>query len=363
VMTSSETGVVKVWDVRPTGDAEWAILPDISGDVVWPEGGLVASEIDGSLAVWGPDTGERDMPSMPSKGPLDGTVNNALSPDGATNAIFHSDAKWYSSGRTGTVRVVDVATGEELFTIGDVLIGERIGVVDWSPDGGYLAAASRRSGSVTVYDGSGNEVGVLSDVGSHVLNIEFSPDGARIATHRGKPWYVSADGVQHDSPPLWIWDWRRGEVVGETPVGGFAEEIAFDPTGTRIVTDLLEIRDVESGRLLVRLPSLPTDPESLAFSPDGSRLAVGSMDDTVRLFDAESGEELLQLQGHQGSVDRLVFSPDGSMLASMSGDDEMVRVWALDIDDLLEIARREVTRSLTNEECRQFLHLETCLTH
>jgi hypothetical protein len=44
----------------------------------------------------------------------------------------------------------------------------------------------------------------------------------------------------------------------------------------------------------------------------------------------------------------------------MSGDDEMVRVWALDIDDLLEIARREVTRSLTDAECRQFLHVEVC---
>jgi hypothetical protein len=37
-----------------------------------------------------------------------------------------------------------------------------------------------------------------------------------------------------------------------------------------------------------------------------------------------------------------------------------VRVWALDIDDLLEIARQEVTRSLTNEECRQYLHVERC---
>ena len=360
VMTASETGVVKVWDIRPTGDAEWAILPDISGDVVWPEGGLVASEVDGSLALWGPDTGEQDMAPIPSKGPLDRTVNNALSPDGTTNAIFHSDALWYATGSTGTVRVVDLATGEELFALGDVLIGERIGVVDWSPDGEYLAAASRRSRSVTVYDRSGNELGVLPDVGSDVLYIEFSPDGALIATLRGKPWYGSADGVQHDSRPLWIWDWRRGEVVGEIPVGRFAQEIAFDPTGTRIVTDLLEIRDVESGRVLVRLSSIPTDAESLAFSPDGSRLAVGSVDGSVRLFDAESGEEVLLLRGHRGTVERMVFSPDGSMLASMSGDDEMVRVWALDIDDLLEIARREVTRSLTDAECRQFLHVDVC---
>ncbi|MEX2421078.1 MAG: hypothetical protein WD670_04600 [Actinomycetota bacterium] len=38
----------------------------------------------------------------------------------------------------------------------------------------------------------------------------------------------------------------------------------------------------------------------------------------------------------------------------------MVRIWALHIDDLLEIARRESIRLLTDEECRLYLHEETC---
>jgi hypothetical protein len=37
-----------------------------------------------------------------------------------------------------------------------------------------------------------------------------------------------------------------------------------------------------------------------------------------------------------------------------------VRIWALDIDDLLEIARQNVTRSLTDEECRLYLHTAAC---
>jgi hypothetical protein len=37
-----------------------------------------------------------------------------------------------------------------------------------------------------------------------------------------------------------------------------------------------------------------------------------------------------------------------------------VRIWALDIEDLLEIARTTVTRTLTDEECRQYLHVESC---
>jgi hypothetical protein len=35
-------------------------------------------------------------------------------------------------------------------------------------------------------------------------------------------------------------------------------------------------------------------------------------------------------------------------------------VWALDLDDLIEIARRNVTRQPTGEECRQYLHVEPC---
>jgi WD40 repeat protein len=85
---------------------------------------------------------------------------------------------------------------------------------------------------------------------------------------------------------------------------------------------------------------------------------VGSADE-VRLFDAGSGAEL-QVLPHRGvfEVGKLVFSPDGSMLASSA--DDGIRVWALDIDDLLEIARRNVTRSLSDEECRQYFHVAAC---
>jgi WD40 repeat protein len=54
-------------------------------------------------------------------------------------------------------------------------------------------------------------------------------------------------------------------------------------------------------------------------------------------------------------VSALAFSPDGTRLASTSPD-ATVRVWALDLDDLIEIARAKVTRGLTDDECRQYLH-------
>ena len=98
---------------------------------------------------------------------------------------------------------------------------------------------------------------------------------------------------------------------------------------------------------------------ALAFSADGSRLATASQDGTVRIWDPTSGEQLLVLRGHGALVSSVAFSPDGSRLAS-AGADGTVRVWALDLGDLVEIAKRELTRTLTDEECQQYLHVDGC---
>ena len=61
------------------------------------------------------------------------------------------------------------------------------------------------------------------------------------------------------------------------------------------------------------------------------------------------------LRGHELVVSGLDFSPDGKRLAS-AAPDGVVRVWALDLDELIAIAEDELTRGLTDDECRQYLH-------
>jgi WD40 repeat protein len=158
-----------------------------------------------------------------------------------------------------------------------------------------------------------------------------------------------------------VWDWRRGEVVHT--VDTWADDVAFDRTGTRIATGTIgghvEIWDLAERRRRATLTGHGGVILRIAFSPDGSRIATSGSDATVRLWDADSAVQLLALEGHTSMVWDVEFSPDGSKLASASPDGT-VRVWALDRDDLISLAEARLTRDLTDDECRQYLHVESC---
>ena len=65
---------------------------------------------------------------------------------------------------------------------------------------------------------------------------------------------------------------------------------------------------------------------SVAFSPEGSTLASGSGDGTVRLWDVATGHSIAELTGHTAQARSVAFSSDGNILASGSHD-STVRLW------------------------------------
>jgi WD40 repeat protein len=80
---------------------------------------------------------------------------------------------------------------------------------------------------------------------------------------------------------------------------------------------------------------------------------------TANGWDAAFGRELLTLAGRTARVWSATLTPYGRFLA-MASVDKAGRVSAMNIEDLMTLARRRVTRSLSLEECQKYLRMEQC---
>lgn len=358
VAGSEAGGGVLVWDVSPSGDAEWSNYPTglYSGADFVPAGDrLVLADPGGAVTVW--DTATRSAaatfgPHARQRGtPYPNFQSIDVSPDGALTATSATDS---------TATIWTTVSGEEIATVD---LADRLGrreawvdTVAWHPDGRALAISSW-AGVVLIVDRSGSEVALLeARDGFRFEDVRFSPDGGHLAVVTyDREHYVPEEHV------VQVWDWRRGTVVHTLPSAATA--LSFHPDGDRLATAAAgaagEVWDVDTAERLLRLSGHEGTVVDVAYNADGSRIATGSTDRTARTWDAGSGRLLDVLGGHASEVTQVVFSPDGSRLASVSGCC-LARLWALDLDDLVRIAQRQVTRDLVDEECRRFLHRASC---
>ena len=65
---------------------------------------------------------------------------------------------------------------------------------------------------------------------------------------------------------------------------------------------------------------------SMAFTPDGKRLAAGYHPGTVKLWDLLTEQVVATFDGHDRLVSAVLFTPDGDTLITASGDPD-VRIW------------------------------------
>jgi WD40 repeat protein/DNA-binding SARP family transcriptional activator len=341
VTTSGYDSTVRIWDTRP--GRELVTMPAHAGpayDTAYSPDGtrLATAGADGTVKLWDPASGLLALSLFPDA-PGPGFSGIAFSPDGQRVA---------AGGVNGTVRIGDAATGRTL----QILTGhtDMVWGLAFSPDGTRLATTSWDRTS-RVWDlKDGEEIATHTGYKDMVFGVAFSPDGKRV--------FTAGDRYARE------WDVATGEELRTFSGDGLdVYGLALSPDGRRMALGRqdgsVSVWDVSSGEVLRQLTGHGGLVKSVAFNQDGTRLATGSFDKLAKVWEVGTGQEIATLYGNAGNVFGVAFSPDGKQLATAGGDGT-ARLYTLAVEELTGLARSRVTRPLTTEECRRYLHLKQC---
>ncbi len=333
LLTGGGDGSARVWDVRPEGSAEW--IGRAEKNVMTG----VAYSPDGSTLVTTGYSGRAVLLDASSGRPID------RYPRAWDSATFSADgATLVTSG--AAIRVLDLASG----TVTASAPSSEGGQVALGPDGRSFATGDR--GGVAVRDlTTGERIDRYGPTTAfdETKDVAFSPDGSLL---------VGMSGLA----TVRVWAVSSGEKVlsfqGQT---GQGHDVAFSPGGSVLAVSGgggTTLWRIPSGEAIATL-STSGSVQAAEFSPDGTLIATAGDDGVTRVWDVASRQEVLALPGHTDAVLDVAFSPDGTRLATV-GVDGTLRVYLLAIRDLRRVARGRLTRGLTDQECRQYLHVSAC---
>ncbi|KIK62111.1 hypothetical protein GYMLUDRAFT_242813, partial [Collybiopsis luxurians FD-317 M1] len=144
-----------------------------------------------------------------------------------------------------------------------------------------------------------------------------------------------------------IWDAETGDPHGQ-PLQGHTSSVysvAFSPDGKRIASGSedhsVRIWNAETGEPQGQpLQGHTSSVLSIAFSPDGKRLVSGAYDSSVWIWDMEIGQLQRKLQGHTSLVHAVAFSSDGKRVVSGSHDTS-IRIWNLEATGIKPVPEQE----------------------
>lgn len=192
----------------------------------------------------------------------------------------------------------------------------------WSPDGRRVAVLSRLLRKVTVFDSvSGIRLAGIDDLTGGVASVAFDAHGNVVIPPKGSP-----------GPGAMLWDAQRGRILLLASPGGDPGDTAtnmllsfsVDRASNRLVgvhqvvsgqgTRLrLATYDLADGRLLFVGGPVASDP---SLAPGGQRVAVIGQDGQPAIIDPMTGATIMHIEANRNPVRVLAWSPDGRRLAT-----------------------------------------------
>ncbi|WP_256793227.1 BTAD domain-containing putative transcriptional regulator [Terrabacter sp. Ter38] len=289
-----------------------------------PDGSALASgSDDGSVVEWDVATGQRRATFAGHDGRVNGV---AFSPDGQSLVSAATDGRvvaWDLTDRLGLIGAVGSVRG----VTPDVMAGSYVAVTPTA--GRMLVGTADGRVLITRFPGGGRLSAYTTAPGGNANDAQVSRDG-------------DIGAVATSNNLVSLWDLRSGRPYSvhptiHTPVQ--PSTVAISPDDRTIawgdVAGGLTAMSLVSGQVLWhRQLGHPVDPPSagsvmiIAFSPDGSHLAVGVSHIATDLIRADGSGAVRSFHSADDNSLSVVFSPDGGRLATADSDGS-ARVWTL----------------------------------
>ena len=210
-----------------------------------------------------------------------------------------------------------------------------INLMQFSPDGKYLVVGT--DVGVWVYDTkTGDEKGLFADKPGQINALAFSPDGKTLAS----------GGFANKIIQLWDLDsgtkLRNFILTNETDS---THGLAFSENGDLLIilqrSGVMKHWEIETNQIVSNAYKMK-DHEAIAYSKQFNVFATGLDNGRIHFYDATTGKPKRGLIGHASlfnsddkTIWNLSFSNDGTMLASGSMD-KTVRLWIQSNEKVLE---------------------------
>jgi len=313
-----ENGEIEVWDLRAVqkvfvlgskGDT-----PIEAADISKDGKKFLTGDSEGVMKIWSLESGD-NLLTLPTES---GWINDVT---------FSPDSKLLATAfRSGVVKLWDAETGMELVTFTGHS-NEALSLA-FDSSGSYLATGGWDR-NIKIWDiktslstGIGQELFTLAGHTGAVKELSFSLDGTKLSSlsydETVRVWNINKDGIRD----------KLAFVNGSPPGPEWMNTIALSQDGTNLVTTNADqtpkVWNTETKGLVRSLVGHEAPVERVEISPDGKFIATTGHDHKAIIWDSSNGENLLSLDGFNCEVSGagcdVAFSPDGSNLAVVDYD-------------------------------------------